>query len=258
MTVGLLSFTSSVLVVQPIVKPFNIVLQYSTAAQAQPQAWKNGVQTAANVLMTLIKDTATVTIAVATLVGSAGGSAGPQTFRTMTYTDVKSALILPNPTASYTSWLNALPAGSTFPGRGSTFTLTGAVAKARGLTVDNPGNTDGTINLGDGITPPNIVGCALHEISHALGRSNDEPTFQWGKYTASGTRAIPSFTGTSYFSVDDGATDLANYDTSIDPSDFRGDTRDVFNASYDPLNPYTQALSALDIQLMETIGYSVQ
>ena len=87
-----------------------------------------------------------------------------------------------------------------------------------------------------------FIGVAEHELTHALGRFSSTPTnytpLDLFRYAAPGTLA--GFGGTpAYFSLDNGTTDLVDYDTQSDYSDWLGTqngtaTLDSFNAFETP------------------------
>ena len=67
-----------------------------------------------------------------------------------------------------------------------------------------------------------LVGAALHELTHAMGREPGVGPFDLFRYTSagnhlftSGSTAVPA-----YFSIDGGNTKLADFGQSSDASDF--------------------------------------
>src|SRR5262249_23496034 len=116
----------------------------------------------------------------------------------------------------------ALPiSSSSFPGGVNDFYVPNAQLRALGQLAD-ASTIDGSAAFGTGIGLSDLVNVALHELTHAMGRFSlgaplvadwfrfDGPGhFQWAK---DGTAA--------YFSIDNGATDLADFGRLSDFSDF--------------------------------------
>ena len=119
------------------------------------------------------------------------------------------------------------------------------------------------------IKPNSLIGVALHELTHALGRApygppddNDLPDiFDLFRFTSSGTRLVldnGQSAPPSYFSVDNGATVSANYGQTSDPSDFLGDSHtinDPFDEFYDPGHT-SQSLTRLDLTQLDVLGFN--
>jgi hypothetical protein len=175
--------------------------------------------------------------------------------------------------------------------------------KALGITTDANGNAvdtgaaDGSITFSSNFTwdfdPTNgitagaidFVGVAFHEIGHALGFTsgvdivdyysgsgpgsplNLNPyaifnTLDLFRYSANGVREL-SYGGTSYFSINGGATNLALFSTG----DFQGDGNQASHwkdnqgiGIMDPTSvPAGQAnvITARDIQAMDVIGWNL-
>jgi hypothetical protein len=132
-----------------------------------------------------------------------------------------------------------------------------------GLLAADASSADGSVHFSSDISSNAIIGVALHEITHAMGRVPYGATpdiFDFSRYTNASTRL---FTGGStaspaYFSIDGGATKLADYGLNSDPSDFlnsgiQGST-DPFNEFYSP-GSTSQALSSVDLKQMVALGY---
>jgi serralysin len=103
-----------------------------------------------------------------------------------------------------------------------------------------------------------LVGVALHELTHALGRvpyGSQPDIFDLFRFTSAGTRlftdSIPS--SAAYFSVDGGNTKLADYGRTSDPSDFLNPPNsnltpdDAFNEFYNN-NTLQQLTAAQDLR----------
>ena len=111
--------------------------------------------------------------------------------------------------------------------------ITNTQLKLFGLLSPNDNTTDdASAHFEMNIDPSALVGIALHELTHALGRvpsgSGAEPGFgpkhfDLFRFTSPGQRLFSTGNPTapaSYFSLDGGVTKLADYGTTNDPSDF--------------------------------------
>jgi hypothetical protein len=160
--------------------------------------------------------------------------------------------------------------------------------------TSSPTNPDGYVGFSDNTDwnydpDPNqtpvandydFIGTVEHEISEVMGRTSamgadfsdkeaatgDFSLMDLYRYSAQGTRALTPFTDPSYFSIDNGNTNLGDWNnyTSGDDGDL-GDwagttiggvvkhTADAYNDQSDPgiINPFT----ATDATLMDVLGY---
>jgi hypothetical protein len=152
----------------------------------------------------------------------------------------------------------SLPASFTdLPGDADSFFVSSAEEKALGVLSGTNGAVDGAIgfNVGDTNDSSDWTGAALTEIAHALGWMTDyytgEPTIaDLFRYRSSGHY---EWTGgqPAYFSIDGGATDLANFATSFDYTLFSKIANDALSA---PVTPSTH-LTSLDIEALNVIGF---
>lgn len=165
------------------------------------------------------------------------------------------------------------------PPSNSTILLTSAEAKALGATFT--GN-DATIEFStayqfstsrnpDGSTPQgfyDLIGIAEHEIGHALGfvssfdlvasQQNNPPTLlDEYRFTAANVRATT--TGTAYFSLNDGTTDIANFSPGgtgqYQASHWLSGTGGLMDPTVAP--GVTQNITPLDIRALDVLGYDI-
>src|SRR5882724_3692834 len=145
-----------------------INLLFDAAAMAAPQSFRTGVEQAASVLAATIKDQITVNIKIDYSGTGGGAAAGPDNGQYVSYSTVKADLI--NDAAPGDTTFNALPAGSSFQGQ-TNVVVWNAQLKAMGLLGANLTTTDdGSATFATDISPGLLVGVALHELTHALGR----------------------------------------------------------------------------------------
>src|SRR5207248_3597818 len=120
---------------------------------------------------------------------------------------------------------NALAAGSSIQGQAS-LAVWNAQLKLWGLMGANDLTTDdGSATFATDIDPNLLVGVALHELTHAMGRvpyGSAPDIFDLFRFTSAGTRLFSSANTApaAYFSIDGGNTKLADYGRTSDPSDF--------------------------------------
>ena len=170
-------------------------------------------------------------------------------------------------------------AGADPVGGAHNYWVSTAESKALGLTADNA-NTDGTFTFGGGYSysfDPNnravagkidFIGVAMHEMSEVMGRIGimggsvaGSPAYMLMDllhYTGLNTRGLNNGAG-RFFSFDGGATLLKAWNNQSglggDLSDWASGANDAFNAfsSSGVLN----ALTPVDLQVMDTIGYNL-
>ena len=161
---------------------------------------------------------------------------------------------------------------STDPTNGKgTWKLTRAQAKALGKIPDDTTNDGGTtFGAGNAFTFSGTIapktfdfhGIAAHEIAEVMGRigiSGSNNTFSLidcFSYSGAGTRSMGGGGG-NFFSIDNGTTLLKEFNDSsanhLDTRDWAGGTNDAFNQFEN--SGVVNALSAVDLQLMDVIGY---
>src|SRR3954452_20177420 len=215
-----------------------INLLFDAAAMAAPASFRAGIQQAASLLTAAISDPITVNIKIDYSGTGGGAAAGPDSGLFESYSSVKANLIN-NATAGDTTF-NALPAGSSIQGQ-TNVAVWNAQLKLWGILGANDTTTDdGSATFATDINPNLLVGVALHELTHAMGRvpyGSAPDIFDLFRFTSAGTRL---FSGSNtapaaYFSVDGGNTKLADYGRTSDPSDF---LNSGVQGSNDPFNEF--------------------
>jgi hypothetical protein len=150
--------------------------------------------------------------------------------------------------------------------------LWSAEAKALGLIPANQSGIDGFAGFATDINPNSLIGVALHELTHALGRApsglplqpfGDIPDiFDLFRFdSANNTRLVDGDFGSAppaYFSVSSGGAVLANYGQTSDPGDFLNDSYtsgDPFDEFYQP-GVTSQSLTLLDLTQLDVLGFN--
>lgn len=246
----------------------NLVLSYESSALAAPQSFRDGMQTAANILDSLILNNITVTIRVgygdwnnnADTGLTTGAEGGDLYGLNASYTNLRAALASHETSTNDQTFVNSLPSTSSLNGT-STFFVPSAVGKALGLLSPTNPTVDGAVGLGAQIPSNLLVGVALHELTHAMGRVPGEGPFDLFRYTSPGVHLFSSSNTApaAYFSIDGGNTKLADFGQSSDPSDFLNSGvqgfNDAFNEFYSS-NTF-QSLTAVDKELLDVLGFNV-
>jgi hypothetical protein len=240
---------------------FKINLVYDAAAMAAPAYFRTAIERAAAIIQAACTDNITLNFTV-DISGTGGFAyAGPSAGQFVNYSTVTS--LLKSRASSGDISFDSLPAGSSVQGK-SSVAVWNSELKALGLLNANDTTTnDGSIGFAADINPDLIIGVALHEISHAMGRVPYGPNpgiFDLFRFTAPGVRlfegSVPA-TVASYFSIDNGVTKLADYGKNSDPSDFLNTgvqgSNDAFNEYYTPTT--TQDLSSVDLKQLSVLGY---
>ena len=242
-----------------------ISLDWDASALAAPQSFRDGMQAAANLITAAFSDNITVHIKIGygsingtPLSNQTGALGGWNSGLGISYTNLRSELSQNATSADDISSVNALPNAANIQGV-SSFAISRAQGKAFGLIDANNAGEDGVVGMGTSITGNNLISVGLHELTHAMGRLAGTG-MDLVRFTANGTRlfsnAIPATA--SYFSVNDGATKLADFGITSDPGDYlntgvQGPT-DPFNEFY---NGSTQTvLTGVDLRNMDVLGYS--
>ena len=242
---------------------FTINLIFDAATMAAPASFRAGIEQAASILSATISNKITVNINVDYSGTGGGAAAGPDNGLFENYSTIRTELI--NNAAPGDTTFNALPNASTIQGQ-SQVAVWNAQLKLFGLISPNDTTTDdGSATFATDISPSLLVGVALHELTHALGRvpyGTQPDIFDLFRFTGVGTRLftdnIPA--AASYFSVNGGTTKLADFGVSSDPSDFLNPPssnltpNDAFNEFYS--GSTLQSLTAVDKEMLDALGFN--
>jgi hypothetical protein len=275
-----------------------INVTYDSSVSAAPAAFKTAVNYAVGVLDAAFTNNVTLNINVGW--GEVDGTALRsndlgESFEAIapkyTYSTIKDALIA-NATSPVQQAANAtLPASD--PSNGDTFDIGSAEAKALGLIAGNAPGTDGWVGFdstaGDWSFNPTaipasgtyyLVGTIEHEITEVMGRDSmlgtegEHYAHSFGvpdlfRFSAPGMRELAPgpVHSTGYFSIDNGTTNLGNWNNHVATGDLADwssgfgagggpgpNGSDSFNNESDPgvINGLTES----DLTLMNVIGWN--
>ena len=227
---------------------------------AAPAGFKAGIVQAASMLSAAIFDKITVNLNIHYSGTGGGAFAGPDGGLFESYSTVTSDLI--SHATSGDTIFNALPGGTSIQGQ-SNVAVWNAELKLWGFVGANDTTTDdGSATFATDINPNLLVGVALHELTHALGRvpfGAAPDIFDLFRFTSAGVRLFQggSTAPAAYFSVDGGVTKLADFGQNSDPSDF---LNSGVQGSTDPFDEFysggtSQNLSTVDKELMDALGF---
>jgi hypothetical protein len=235
-------------------------LIFDAAAMAAPASFRTGIEQAAVILANAISDKITVNLHIDYHGTGGSASAGPDNGAYESYTLIHSNLL--TGTAPGDATFDALPNGSTIQGQANVVTWN-AEMKLFGLMAANDTSTDdGTATFATDINPNQLVGVALHELSHALGRIPEGPSpdiFDFFRFSSPGNHLFAggNTAPTAYFSIDGGTTKVADYGQQSDPADFLNSgvqgPNDSFNEFYD--GGTAQSLSTIDYLQLHALGF---
>ena len=237
-----------------------INLLFDAAAMAAPQSFRQGIEQAAAILSGAISDKITVNLNIDYSGTGGGAAAGPDNGQFVSYTAVRADLI--NDATPGDTTFNALPSGSTIQGQ-SSVAVWNAQLKLLGLLGANDTTTDdGSATFATDINPNLLVGVALHELTHAMGRVPYGPQpdiFDLFRFTSPGTRLFlnGATAPAAYFSLDGGTTKVADYGQTSDASDF---LNSGVQGSNEPFNEFysgstLQQLTAIDLKQLDALGF---
>jgi len=255
-----------------------INLELDAAAQAAPTAIQNAWLEAANILGAMFTDNITINISV-DWSGTGGGASGapddyPYDFIDTTYTGLL-GLLREEATPGDSTFAD-LPNTSTIDGQ-STVIVWRAEQKALGFLSGTDQGLDGETFFNTDIPASAMVGVALHEFTHAMGRvlyagPNGEPdVFDLFDFSSVGTNLIngnipaPS---EGHFSINNGQINWADYGVNSDPSDFLNNVNYGGDGS-SPLTPEDlfdqfrdsgslQYLTPVDLEEMDALGFHLK
>ena len=242
-----------------------INLEFDAAAMAAPASFRAGIEQAASILSSTITNKITVNLQIDYSGTGGGAAAGPDNGQFVSYSTVRTDLI--HNAAPGDTTFNALPTGSSIQGQ-SSVAVWNAQLKLFGLLGANDTTTDdGSATFATDISSSLLVGVALHELTHALGRvpyGSQPDIFDFYRFTSAGTRlftdSIPA--SAAYFSVDGGNTKLADFGLNSDPSDFLNPPssnftpNDAFNEFYS--GSTLQSLTTVDKQMLDALGFNTE
>jgi len=240
---------------------FTINLIFDAAAMAAPASFRAGIQQAASILSATITNKITVNINIDYSGTGGGAAAGPDNGLFESYSTVRTDLI--NNAAPGDTTFSALPTGSKIQGQ-SQVAVWNAQLKLFGLLSPNDTTTDdGSATFATDISPSLLVGVALHELTHALGRvpyGSQPDIFDLYRFTSPGqylfSDSIPS--SAAYFSLNGGNTKIADFGQNSDPSDFlnRGvqGGNDPFDEFYS--GSTLQSLTTVDKEQLDALGFN--
>jgi len=239
-----------------------INLLFDAAATAAPASFRAAITQAASLLTAAISDQITVNIKI-DYSGSGGGAAGgPDNGQYLGYSTVRTDLL--NHATPGDAAFSALPGGTSIQGQANV-AVWNAQLKLWGLIGANDRTTDdGSATFATDINPNLLVGVALHELTHAMGRVPYGPSpdiFDLFRFTSSGTLLISgsNTAPAAYFSLDGGNTRLADFGRTSDPSDF---LNSGVQGGSDPFNEFygggtIQSLTTVDLKLLDALGFHV-
>jgi len=255
--------------------PFGITLVWDSTVNTSAASivFQSGVINAARLFDNALSDNITVNLQI-TNSGTTGASAGPTTgfFEPLSLTKTNLSTSHPLDVT-----FAKLPSGNTVQSQ-STVAVWNAQLKLWGLTL--PTNTpilngitlDGVATFGLQIPQNALVGVVLHELHHALGGvpyGSAPDIFDLFRFTAPGKMLFTAgnTAPAAYFSIDGGIIKLAYFGMTSDPSDFlngipTGGGKTVYDTTYDAFSEFYygngasyQYLSAVDLHLLDALGF---
>jgi len=253
----------------------NLTWDSTVASALDPAAFKSAIQTAANILGSAIANPISVTIQVgwgenngSTIPSTALATGGPATTTTLSYSQLVSALTTAAKANGNTSLVGQLPATDPLATLAAQWEIGPAEAQALGMgSLFSGVSTAGTVGFGSsdnwsygstvGSAQYDLVGTALHELAHAIGRISFGATGYYDplnlySYASPGSLQLTSGQA-AYFSVDGGATNLNNFDTQSDTADWASTVNgDSFGYG---VNGVQAKLTFTDLLVMESLGY---
>ena len=180
-----------------------IDITWDSSVASAPASFEAGIEAGVQILEQTILNKITVNIDVG--YGEIGGNSlgrvtatpenisegGPVT-DAISYSNLRSDLALVATTNAALTSVSALPNTSSLDGQ-SNFSIGTAEAKALGLLAPNDSSVDGEIGVSPiGFSGSELVGSALHEITHAMGRTFGASALSLFRYTSPGNNDFTS------------------------------------------------------------------
>jgi hypothetical protein len=249
-----------------------INLIYDASVTSAPTGFTAAMQTAADIICAACTNAVTLNFRVgwgeisdptgliSTPLSAFTAEGGPSSGVSLSYAAVKSSLLASATSASDVAAYATLATVQNPNGDG-TISVWRAQQKALGITTGgvtaNDTGIDGVVGFGTGWSSTQWVRAALHEITHAMGRTSGYPSYgiqDLFRYSAPG---VHQYSGPSaaYFSINGGVTDLANFSTTSDYGDWNGDALTATDMGSAFLGAGPNALSAVDLLAMDVIGF---
>ena len=246
-------------------------LEWDAAALAAPASFRSSITAAANILAATFVDPITLNISVGygdltengVVVGTPGsglGLGGPTGGDFYDYSSLRNYFI-ETADQTVTGALDLTP--STALNGHNALVAYSAEEKALGLISGADTALNGEIGFATDVNPNSLIGIALHELTHAMGRiSSSQSTtpdlFDLDRFTAPGQHITgASQASSAYFSLDNGLTSLAGYNQPSSSADLLGNTtqtaHDPFDSAYDGSTLNT--LTGLDVEQMQALGF---
>ncbi|WP_167098321.1 NF038122 family metalloprotease [Mycobacterium sp. DL592] len=278
---GLAATSESVTVPVPgqassaVISPSGLVIHliWDSSVAKAPASFKAAVEQAAQMLESTVTNNVTLNIAVG--YGEIGGSSigsGSAEGATLgdqqeSYAVLRSQLTACDTTAIGRSVVAYLPATNPF---GSlSYDVSGAQLQVFGVDPANSPQLDGEVGFSTDWPTAELLAAALHELTHAMGRNSgwgsavngyDVTPLDLTRYSALGLLvcdgSLAPSTRPQYFSVDGGATALADYSNTSDYGDWATNSL-TFTDPYDAYsNPGSNSLTAADVAVLDAIGYT--
>ena len=244
-----------------------INLIFDSFAMAAPQSFRDGMQAAANILQAAFLDPITINLAVGygeyngqTLFSQSGAEGGFDSGQTVSYATLRSALASDERSGDDITAVNSLPGGTSLQGH-SSFLMANGEAKALGLLAGNGTALDGRVGIGRNIFGNNLISVGLHELTHAMGRlaGTALDIFRFNENRSGNHVFGPGIPATaSYFSINGGSQDLADFGISSDPGDL---LNTGVQGPNDPFNEFYSGstianLTQVDLRMMDVLGYN--
>jgi hypothetical protein len=248
----------------------NLTLNFDAQALLHP-SFMASVNAAAAILDAAIANPINVQINVGfgnvngTPLAAGSAEGGPESLSIVSYSALRSDLAAQATAANLalTQALGFLPVTASLQGT-TQFFVSQALAQVFGIAPASEPVLTGSVGFATDITGNDLTAVALHELTHAMGRTQGAVgiTSDMGlyRYSSPGVHAFASSSSSTYFSIDNGATNLASYGVSSDSSDFLNSSataNDPFNEFFTPGRVKTH-LTPLDLKQLDALGFSIQ